>query len=93
MFLQLQAYWRQAVPFAPRQVIGSELFSCHDLADLQAARAFLADKPEPLVYRIERDGPDIASTAVDLDELIAETQAEYSSDFARHYRALLRAEG
>jgi hypothetical protein len=92
MLLQLQAYWTQAVPFAPRQVIASELFTCHDLADLEAARGFLADKSEPLVYRIERDGPDICATAIDLNELIAETAAEHAADFRRHYRALLRAE-
>ncbi len=92
MFLQLQAYWTQAVPFAPKEVIGSELFTCHDLADLEAARQFLADKSAPLVYRIARDRDDICSTLIDLDELIAETQAEYSSDFARHYRGLLRAQ-
>ena len=63
-----------------------------DLEDLEAARGFLADKPDPLVYRIERDGPDICSTAIDLDELIAETAAEHEADFRRHYRSLLRAE-
>ncbi len=92
MFLQLQAYWAQDVPFAPHQVIGSEIFTCHDLPDLEAAREFLVDKAEPLVYRVERDRDDICATPIDLDELIAETRAEYSSDFARHYRGLLRAE-
>jgi len=92
MFVQLQAYWTQAVAFAPKEILASELFTCHDLADLEAARGFLADKQDPLVYRIERDGPDICSAAIDLDELIAETEAEHTADFRRHYRSLLRAE-
>jgi hypothetical protein len=92
MFLQLQAYWQQPVAFAPRTVVGGEIFTCHDLADLEATRKFLARKSQPLVYRLERDGPDISQTPVDLDELIAENQAEHSADFARHYRGLLRAD-
>jgi len=91
MFLQLQAYWQQPVAFAPRTVVGGEIFTCHDLADLQATAKFLANKAQPLVYRIERDGPDISQTPVDLDELIVETAAEAGADFQQHYRGLLRA--
>ncbi len=91
MFLQLQAYWQQPVAFSPRVVVGGEIFTCHDLADLEAARKFLAGKSEPLVYRIERDGTDIGQAPVDLDALIVETQAEHEADFQRHYRGLLKA--
>ncbi len=92
MFLQLQAYWRQPVPFAPSSVIGGEIFTCHDLADLEAVRHALAGKQEPLVFRIARDGPDISRKAVDLDELIAEIEHEERGDRQRYHRSLLRAD-
>ena len=91
MFLQLQAYWQQPVAFSPKVAIGGEIFTCHDLDDLRAAQKFLAGKAEPLVYCLQRDGTDMCHRAVDLDELIAETEQEQHSDFQLHYRGLLRA--
>lgn len=92
MFLQLQVYWQQPVAFSPRIMIGGEIFTCHDLADLQAARRFAAAKPEALVYRIVRDAQDVSQVPVDLDTLIAETAYELDGDFQCHYRGLLRQE-
>lgn len=72
-------------------MIGGEIFTCHDLADLEAVRHALAARQEPLVFRIDRDGPDITRKAVDLDELIAEIEYEERGDRRRYHRSLLRS--